>query len=149
MEDRETMTGLLSAAELRRLADERETLRMQELREQKARTEAHERELHDSFMSIPEIPADALDRLMRAVKNAVNQDRGEVLVMRFPSDFCTDGGRAINNFDPDWPNSLQGKAKVANEFFKEHLQPLGYKIRAEILSYPNGMPGDVGLYFCW
>jgi hypothetical protein len=143
------MTEVLSAKELRKLADDKETLRMQELNARKAKTEAHERELHDTFMNWDKVVPDAMDRLMRAVKNAVEQDQSEILVMRFPSDFCTDGGRAINNFAPDWPDTLQGRAKVGAEFFKEHLQPLGYKIRAEIMSYPNGMPGDVGLFLSW
>ncbi|HEX2525167.1 MAG TPA: hypothetical protein VHL31_02555 [Geminicoccus sp.] len=143
------MTSMMSAKDLRQIADDIETKRMQEILERKKKTEQHERELHDSFMKFEEIPPDALDRLKRAVRNAAEQEKSEILVLRFPSDFCLDSGRAINNFDDNWPATLQGKAKIAMEFYQEHLKPLGYTMRAEILSFPNGMPGDVGLYLCW
>ena len=45
----------------------------------------------------------------------------EAMVYSFPSDLCTDSGRAINNNDPNWPETLQGKAK---EFF-ERYEELG------------------------
>ena len=41
----------------------------------------------------------------------------EAMVYSFPSDLCTDSGRAINNYDPNWPETLQGKAK---EFFERY-----------------------------
>ena len=63
-----------------------------------------------------------------------------------PSEFCTDGGRAINNFEPHWPDTLTGFAKRAHEFWQKELQPLGYKVRAQILDFPGGMPGDVGIF---
>jgi hypothetical protein len=29
------------------------------------------------------------------------------------------------------------------------LRPLGYKLSAEIVSWPDGLPGDVALYLKW
>jgi hypothetical protein len=29
------------------------------------------------------------------------------------------------------------------------LKPLGFKLNAQILDYPGGMPGDIGLYLRW
>jgi hypothetical protein len=29
------------------------------------------------------------------------------------------------------------------------FRPLGYKVRAEILDYPHGNLGDVGIYLVW
>ena len=69
--------------------------------------------------------------------------------MRFSSEYCTDGGRAINNLEPDWPQSLTGFAKRAYEFWQKELQPKGYKLRAQIMDFPGGMPGDVGIFFRW
>ena len=71
------------------------------------------------------------------------------MVMSFPAGYCTDGGRRINNDDPDWPQSLQGRAKRTYDFYERHLKALGYKVRARILSYPGGMPGDVGFFLRW
>ena len=31
----------------------------------------------------------------------------------------------------------------------KELRPLGYKLYAEIISFPGGMPGDVGLFLKW
>jgi hypothetical protein len=69
--------------------------------------------------------------------------------MRFPSSFCTGGGRAINNLKLGGPKTLQGKAKAGMPFFEQHLRPLGYKVRAGILSFPDGIPWDVGLDLHW
>ena len=40
-------------------------------------------------------------------------------------------------------------AKDAYNFYVKELRPLGYKLHAEIISFPGGMPGDVGLYLAW
>ena len=73
----------------------------------------------------------------------------EVLVVRFSSQYCTDGGRAINNFEPEWPDTLAGFAKRAYEFWQKELEPKGYKVRAQIMDFPGGVPGDVGLFLRW
>jgi hypothetical protein len=72
-----------------------------------------------------------------------------VLALRFPSTYCTDGGRAINSFEPDWPKTLTGFAKRAHEFWQKELEPQGYKVRAQIMDFPGGMPGDVGIFLKW
>ncbi len=72
-----------------------------------------------------------------------------VQVMRFSSKLCTDSGRAINNNDPNWPATLQGKSKSFYEFFIARGQPQGFKLKAQILDFPKGMPGDIGLIVSW
>jgi len=32
---------------------------------------------------------------------------------------------------------------------ERYPRPAGYKLRAQILSYPGGMPGDVGVFLHW
>ncbi|MCZ0962612.1 hypothetical protein [Paracoccus benzoatiresistens] len=87
--------------------------------------------------------------IRRLVMNAVAKGQLEAMIYSFPSDLCTDRGRAINNSDPQWPDTLQGKARELYEGFKENLQPKGYKLKAMIINFPGGMPGDVGLYLNW
>ncbi|MTH77030.1 histidine kinase [Paracoccus aestuariivivens] len=87
--------------------------------------------------------------IRRLVMNAVEKGEFEAMVYSFPSKLCTDQGRAINNADPDWPETLQGKARVFYERFKENLQPKGYKLKAMIINFPDGMPGDVGFFLDW
>ena len=69
--------------------------------------------------------------------------------MTFPASYCNDGGRRINNLDPDWPTSLEGFAKRAFEFYEKELRPLGYKLHADIISFPGGMPGEVAFILKW
>ncbi|MDI7864479.1 hypothetical protein MRS76_21320 [Rhizobiaceae bacterium n13] len=87
--------------------------------------------------------------IQRVVMRAVNEGKMEALVYSFPSDFCTDSGRAINNADPDWPSTLQGKAKELYDRFKEVAQPQGYHLKAMVISFPGGVPGDIGFYLSW
>ena len=96
-----------------------------------------------------ELVPDVFERASRMVKSAAERGEREVLAIRFPSEYCTDGGRAINNFEPNWPETLTGFAKRAHEFFLKELQPKGYKVRAQIMDFPGGVPGDVGIFLRW
>ena len=42
-----------------------------------------------------------------------------------------------------------GFAKRAYDYFKRELEPRGFQMRAEILNWPGGMPGDVGFFLQW
>ena len=110
--------------------------------------EEQKKSLRDAFMS-RKPPADALQRLMETVRHLAEQGQTEMLALRFPANYLDDHGRRINNLDPDWPMSLAGFAKRAFEFYERNLKPHGYKVRAQILDYPGGMPGDVGIYLVW
>lgn len=87
--------------------------------------------------------------IRRLVRNAVEKGLFEVMVYSFPSDLCTDSGRAINNSEADWPKTLQGKALEFYERYKENIQPKGYKLKAMIINFPGGIPGDVGFFLNW
>jgi hypothetical protein len=39
--------------------------------------------------------------------------------------------------------------KEIYEFWRRQFKPKGYHIRFEILDYPGGMPGDVGIALSW
>jgi hypothetical protein len=62
---------------------------------------------------------------------------------------CSDRGRRINNSEADWEQTLEGRPKLGHEFWREHLQPLGFGLKAEVLEYPGGMPGDIGFFLTW
>jgi hypothetical protein len=81
----------------------------------------------------------------RAVKNGLT----EVQVYRFPNAMCTDRGRAINQAEPGWENTLTGIPKEIFQLWKDHLQPRGYKIRYQIIDFPGGIPGDIGVVLSW
>lgn len=92
------------------------------------------------------------DRLARAaaiVKRAADNGQTEVLIFRFPNQLCTDRGRAINQQEPGWEKTLTGLPKELFEFFEKHMKPQGYKLRAQIVDFPGGVPGDVGITLSW
>jgi hypothetical protein len=112
------------------------------------KAEDEEKQLRNAFMS-REVRPDALDRVMAVVRRAAEQGKREILLFQFSSDYCSDRGRAINNAEPDWPSTLEGFAKRAYDAYEQMLRPHGYKLRAEIVDYPKGVPGDVGLFLSW
>jgi hypothetical protein len=87
--------------------------------------------------------------IRRLVMNAVSDGKFEAMVYSFPSDLCTDGGRAINSNDPTWPNTLQGKAKALYDRYQTIAKPAGYRLKAMIINFPGGIPGDVGFFLNW
>lgn len=87
--------------------------------------------------------------IQRLVLNAAKNGEFEALVYSFPSDLCTDSGRAITNADPNWPETLQGKARQLYERFMANGKQHGYKLKAMIINFPGGMPGDVGFFVNW
>ena len=62
---------------------------------------------------------------------------------------CTDSGRAINNNAPNWPETLQGKAKELFDRYEERMKPQGYRLKAMVINFPGGVPGDIGFFLNW
>lgn len=92
------------------------------------------------------------ERMKRAaaiINRAVGNGLTEVEVGRFPNQVCTDRGRAINQQEPGWENTLTGLPKEIYDFWKKHLQPRGYRIKYQIVSFPDGIPGDIGITLSW
>jgi hypothetical protein len=92
---------------------------------------------------------EALRRVALIVNRAAATGLTEVQVYRFPNGLCTDHGRAINQQEPGWENTLTGLPKEMYQFWERQLRPRGYKIRFQIVSWPEGMPGDVGITLKW
>lgn len=111
------------------------------------------RELVESLVKpvalTPQFMDEVKTRLGGRIRKAAQAGETEVMVMRFPVDLCNDKGRAINNNDPDWPESLTGRPRQAYELWRDHLRAGGYKLKAMIIEWPAGMPGDVGFFLSW
>ena len=140
--------GMITPDELRRITDEKEMAKAREALEKKRKADEAQEQVREAFMT-QDVHPEVFERVSRVVKSAAERGEREVLVVRFPSEYCTDGGRAINSFEPDWPKTLTGFAKRAFEFWQKELQPQGYKVRAQIMDFPGGMPGEVGLFLRW
>ena len=92
---------------------------------------------------------EALKRVATIIERAVANGLTEVQVYRFPNAICTDHGRAINQQEPGWETTLTGVPKEIYEFWDRQLRPRGYKLRVQIIDFPGGMPGDVGITLKW
>jgi len=155
-----SVAGLFAEREARRR-------REQEAEEQLKRRQQEElaafRKRLDNFQLTDDHVQVVLDR----VKRAFDRGETELLLTSFPSDFCTDSGRAIINADappinkpdknqrtaqpqePAWLATLPAGARPVYDFWKHNLESGGFKFSARIVTYVDGKPGDVGLFFSW
>ena len=146
--DKAKAGGIITPDELNKLQDEKDTAAVREALEKKQRAEHEQHDLHEAFMS-RKIGPEAFERFNTAVRKAAEDGRREIMIGQFPASWCSDAGRRINNALEDWPESLQGVAKEVYDYHVKTLAPLGYKMRVEVLNYPGGVPGDIGVFFRW
>ena len=146
----EKVSGLPSAKEMMEKLALAEAKKAEEAARKKAIVEGEKKALLDNLTTASGVSDDeALQRVKTIVERAVANGLTEVLVYRFPNQLCTDRGRAINQQEAGWETTLTGLPKEMYEFWKRQLQPLGYKIRFQIVDFPGGMPGDVGITLRW
>jgi hypothetical protein len=141
-------TTLLRPQDLNEIISDAEMQKMDEERERKQKREREQRDLREAFMS-RDVHPEVMDRLNKVIRVAAEQGHKEVRVITFPASYCNDGGRRINNMLPDWPDSLEGFARKAYDFYVKELRPLGYKLHAQVVDFPGGMPGEIGLFLKW
>lgn len=107
------------------------------------------RSLMEPVAVTPEKIAEVKRRVLNQLRKAAVKGDKEVLVMRFPNALCTDKGRALNNLEKEWPGTLIGRPLQAFEFWRDHLKPQGYGLKAMIVDWPKGLPGDIGFFLTW
>ncbi len=107
------------------------------------------RELIAKLSKPIEITREKLESLRSRVEAAASRNEHELMILRFPSELCTDKGRSINVPEENWPDSLIGAPRQFYEIWKEKFQPLGYGLKALIIDWPKGFPGDVGMFLTW
>ncbi len=83
--------------------------------------------------------------IQKLVMNAVANNKFEALVYSFPSDLCTDSGRAINNRLAHWPETLQGKAKELVRALPDHRQAAGVQAEGHDHQLSQRNAGRCGL----
>jgi hypothetical protein len=139
---------LVTPNDLRALTDNAHRAKVQEQFDRARKLEEEQKSLREAFMS-RDIHPQVMERVNAAIRRAAEQGAHEIEVIKFPAEYCNDKGRRINNGEADWPNSLEGFAKHAYEFFVKELQPAGFKVRAQVLSYPDGRLGEIGMFLSW
>jgi len=141
---------LPSALDCRKKSAEMEAEKAADYMRKRQAAEAEKKELVDR-LSKPSGVNDE-ERMKRAgaiIKRAVANGLTEVEVTRFSNKMCTDSGRAINQMEPGWEETLTGLPKELYEFWKKHLEPRGYRLKYQIADWPNGMPGDISVTLMW
>jgi hypothetical protein len=68
------------------------------------------------------------------------------MLLRLPSQLCSDGCRAVNAPRAYWPKRLRGEAAEIYLRWERDLKPHGFGIAARALEFPGGMAGDIGLF---
>src|ERR1700761_640304 len=90
-----------------------------------------------------------IERAAAIIRRAASNGLMEVEIVRFPNELCTDRGRAINQREAGWKKTLTGLPKELYDFWEKHLKPRGYKIGFQIVEFPGGVPGDIGVPLKW
>lgn len=145
-----TGTGTFSAADLKRRMAEREAAKAAEELRRMREQEEKQKAVMEEFHKPPErTPEQLMQLVMTLVNHAAEAGQSEVQIYRSPNELCSDRGRRINNSEAGWEATLEGRPKLAYEFWQGHLRPLGFGLKAEVLEYPGGMPGDIGFLLTW
>src|SRR6185436_4764973 len=139
-----------SALDCRKKSAEMEAEKASEYMRKRQAAESEKKDLLDR-LSKPSGVSDE-ERMKRAaaiIKRAVSNGLVEVEVFRFSNKLCTDSGRAINQQEPGWEETLTGLPKELFLFWKAHLASRGYRVKFQIADWPNGMPGDISMTLSW
>jgi hypothetical protein len=139
-----------SAKEIQKQAALKEAQKADEHARRTAAAEAEKQALIDRLSKPSGLTEDEKVQLASTViQRAVRAGLSEVQVYRFPNTLCTDKGRAINQMEKGWEKTLTGIPKEIFQLWTDYLQPRGYRIRYQIIDFPGGMPGDIGVTISW
>ncbi len=139
---------IIGAEQMRRYADISTARNKYKISDASLRARIAEDEQRKLFLEA-EFLEPEFEALERHVVTAAKQGNYDVEAMVFPAAYCTDGGRAINNGEKTWPDSLQGRARSFYAVWQICGQPNGYRLKAKIRDYPGGFLGHVSLVVDW
>lgn len=143
-------SGLPTAKDLMKQIALREAEKASAAMHERAAADAEKKVLLEKFSKPSGVnDAERMARAIAIIKRAASNGQTEVEVGRFPNQLCTDRGRAINQMEPGWEQTLTGLPKELLEFWRQHLKASGYKLRVQIVDFPGGIPGDFGMSLSW
>jgi len=117
---------------------------------QRAEAEAEKKALLDQLGKPSGLSdEEAIARAVKIIERAMANRLTEVQVHRFPNQLCTDKGRAINQQEPGWEKTLNGVPREIYQLWEKYFRPRGYKLKVQIVDFPGGIPGDVGMTLSW
>lgn len=109
--------------------------------------EKHHRQA-DQFLA-QHLTEEAWKRMLSGARATAMKGEQEHLLLRFPCEVCSDHGRAVNAPDPSWPETLRGMAAEVFLRWKTELRDHGFSLHARVVEFPDGVPGDIGLFLAW
>ena len=138
----------------------------QQAEEQLKRRQQEELDTFKARLESFEVTPAHVDAVYSRIRRAFERGETELMITSFPSDFCSDSGRAISNAgappitkpdpekapkdpDPDWLATLPAGGRRVYDYWKANMRPNGFTFSARIVDYPGGKPGDVGLFLGW
>jgi hypothetical protein len=142
------MSDLLRPQDLKKITEDTEMAKARTATSQAEKEEAEASALREAFMS-REVHPEVKQRINAVVARAAERGVNEIMALSFPASYCSDGGRRINNAEPDWPDSLEGFAKSAMQYYEKELRPLGYRVQVRVMDFPGGMPGTIAMFLRW
>lgn len=141
---------LPTAKEILKQSALKEAEKAEQYAQQLAAADAEKRELIEELTRPSGLTEEEkVKRASIVIQRAVRNGLKEVQVYRFPNVICTDRGRAINQLEDGWENTLTGIPKEIYQLWQDYLQPRGYKIAYQIIDFPGGVPGDIGITLSW
>ena len=141
---------LPTAQEIQKLVAAKDAEKAEEHAQRLAAAEAEKRALIEQLSKPSGLSEDEKVKLASTViQRAVRNGLTEVQVYRFPNSLCTDRGRAINQQEPGWENTLQGIPAEIFQLWSDYLKPRGYRIKFQIVDFPGGVPGDISITIAW
>lgn len=138
-------------------------LNLQDLFQEKAaaaarrKAEAEEAEAHHKAelaafserVQTYEITDEDRERAIKRIRRAFDAGERELMLVKFPSLLCEDGGRRINNHLEGWQDTLPGVYHKIYLWWERELAPGGFTFSARVIDFPGGMPGNVGVFIGW
>ena len=138
------MADLLRPKDLKQIASDAEMAKMDEERElQKEEAAAASRSCARRSCE-REVHPEAIDRInsgrahRRRAAGTISPGRDVSVHL------LQDGGRRINIADPEWPSTLRASPRMPTSSSKRSCARSDTSCHAEIISFPGGMPGEVG-----
>jgi hypothetical protein len=100
-------------------------------------------------MSLEHLDKQVWVKLLDRAQAAAAQGESSFELIRFPCDLCSDGGRKIDVAEIDWPSTLRGEAAEVYARWERELRPGGFRLRAQIVEYLDGIPNNIALSLSW
>ena len=110
---------------------------------------ALERQGQIKAMRLEHLDKEVWAKLLDRAQAAATQGASSFELIRFPCDLCSDGGRKIDVAEIDWPTTLRGEAAEVYARWERELRPAGFRLRAQIVEYLDGIPSNIALSLAW